>query len=137
MASTSSLGSLFHSPTLGSVRKVWIVLALLNYLLCVCVTPILLAVEMLVSGLGANIFCILSGLRALSRRSDCSLHVVRVSDVFSHIPSVELVQAILSAFPRLHTLSVSFDLKNQLEGNRPEGHSSSLEAEIPGRDNRL
>ncbi|XP_067423949.1 leucine-rich repeat-containing protein 41 [Emydura macquarii macquarii] len=83
------------------------------------------------NGLGANIFCILSGLRALSRRSDCRLHVVRVSDVFSHIPSVELVQAILSAFPRLHTLSVSFDLKNQLEGNRLEGHSSSLEAEIP------
>ncbi|KAH1166391.1 leucine-rich repeat-containing protein 41 isoform X1 [Mauremys mutica] len=82
------------------------------------------------NGLGANIFCILSGLRALSHRRDCSLHVVRVSDVFSHIPSVELVRSILTAFPRLHTLSVSFDLKNQLEGNRPEGHSS-LEAEIP------
>ncbi|EMP25473.1 Leucine-rich repeat-containing protein 41 [Chelonia mydas] len=82
------------------------------------------------NGLGANIFCILSGLRALSHRRDCSLHVVRVSDVFSYIPSVELVRSILTAFPRLHTLSVSFDLKNQLEGNRPEGHSSS-EAEIP------
>uniref|UniRef100_A0A674J6D8 Leucine-rich repeat-containing protein 41 n=1 Tax=Terrapene triunguis TaxID=2587831 RepID=A0A674J6D8_9SAUR len=82
------------------------------------------------NGLGANIFCILSGLRALSHRRDCSLHVVRVSDVFSHIPSVELVRSILTAFPRLHTLSVSFDLKNLLEGNRPEGHSSS-EAEIP------
>ncbi|XP_038268078.1 leucine-rich repeat-containing protein 41 isoform X2 [Dermochelys coriacea] len=82
------------------------------------------------NGLGANIFCILSGLRALSHRRDCSLHVVRVSDVFSYIPSVELVRSILTAFPRLHTLSVSFDLKNQLEGNRPEGRSSS-EAEIP------
>ncbi|XP_050817789.1 leucine-rich repeat-containing protein 41 isoform X2 [Gopherus flavomarginatus] len=82
------------------------------------------------NGLGANVFCILSGLRALSHRRDCSLRVVRVSDVFSHIPSVELVRSILTAFPRLHTLSVSFDLKNQLEGNRPEGHSSS-EAEIP------
>uniref|UniRef100_A0A452HVY2 Leucine-rich repeat-containing protein 41 n=1 Tax=Gopherus agassizii TaxID=38772 RepID=A0A452HVY2_9SAUR len=82
------------------------------------------------NGLGANVFCILSGLRALSHRRDCSLRVVRVSDVFSHIPSVELVWSILTAFPRLHTLSVSFDLKNQLEGNRPEGHSSS-EAEIP------
>ncbi|XP_032660940.1 leucine-rich repeat-containing protein 41 isoform X2 [Chelonoidis abingdonii] len=82
------------------------------------------------NGLGANIFCILSGLRALSHRRDCSLHVVRVSDVFSHIPSVELVWSILTAFPRLHTLSVSFDLKNQLEGNRREGHWSS-EAEIP------
>uniref|UniRef100_A0A8C8RCV7 Leucine-rich repeat-containing protein 41 n=1 Tax=Pelusios castaneus TaxID=367368 RepID=A0A8C8RCV7_9SAUR len=83
------------------------------------------------NGLGANIFCILSGLRALSHRRDSSLHLVRMSDVFSHLPSVELVQAILSAFPRLHTLAVSFDLKNQLEGNRPEGHSNSLEAEIP------
>ncbi|XP_074859608.1 leucine-rich repeat-containing protein 41 [Carettochelys insculpta] len=83
------------------------------------------------NGLGANIFCILSGLRALSHRSDCSLQVVRVSDVFSHIPSVELVRSTLRAYPRLHTLSVSFDLKNQLEGNRPEGHSSSSEAEIP------
>ncbi|XP_053892374.1 leucine-rich repeat-containing protein 41 [Malaclemys terrapin pileata] len=82
------------------------------------------------NGLGANIFRILSGLRALSHRRDCSLHVVRVSDVFAHIPSVELVRSILTAFPRLHTLSVSFDLKNQLEGNRPERHSSS-EAEIP------
>ncbi|KAM6078267.1 leucine-rich repeat-containing protein 41 isoform 2-T2 [Theristicus caerulescens] len=83
------------------------------------------------NGLGANIFCILSGLRALSRRSDCHLRVVRVSDVFSHMPCMELVHCILSAFPQLHTLSVSFDLKNQLEGNRPEGNPSCSEAEIP------
>ncbi|NXV49182.1 LRC41 protein, partial [Uria aalge] len=83
------------------------------------------------NGLGANIFCILSGLRALSRHSDCHLRVVRVSDVFSHMPCMELVHCILSAFPRLHTLSVSFDLKNQLEGNRPEGNPSCSEAEIP------
>ncbi|NXA21556.1 LRC41 protein, partial [Ibidorhyncha struthersii] len=83
------------------------------------------------NGLGANIFCILSGLRALSRHSDCHLRVVRVSDVFSHMPCMELVHCILSAFPQLHTLSVSFDLKNQLEGNRPEGNPSCSEAEIP------
>ncbi|NWY58278.1 LRC41 protein, partial [Chionis minor] len=83
------------------------------------------------NGLGANIFCILSGLRALSRHSDCHLHVVRVSDVFSHMPCMELVRCILSAFPQLRTLSVSFDLKNQLEGNRPEGNPSCREAEIP------
>ncbi|XP_068809123.1 leucine-rich repeat-containing protein 41 isoform X3 [Struthio camelus] len=83
------------------------------------------------NGLGDNIFCLLSGLRALSRHSDCCLHVVRVSDVFSHIPCMDLVRCILSAFPRLHTLSVSFDLKNQLEGNRPEGNPSCREAEIP------
>ncbi|XP_075364816.1 leucine-rich repeat-containing protein 41 isoform X3 [Mycteria americana] len=83
------------------------------------------------NGLGANISCILSGLRALSRHSDCHLRMVRVSDVFSHMPCLELVRCILSAFPQLHTLSVSFDLKNQLEGNRPEGNPSCSEAEIP------
>uniref|UniRef100_A0A8C0BIE1 Leucine-rich repeat-containing protein 41 n=1 Tax=Buteo japonicus TaxID=224669 RepID=A0A8C0BIE1_9AVES len=83
------------------------------------------------NGLGANIICILSGLRALSRHSDCHLRVVRVSDVFSHMPCMELVRCILSAFPQLHTLSVSFDLKNQLEGNRPEGNPSCSEVEIP------
>ncbi|NWR62791.1 LRC41 protein, partial [Bucorvus abyssinicus] len=83
------------------------------------------------NGLGADIFCILSGLRALSHQSDCHLRVVRVSDVFSHMPCMELVCCILSAFPQLHTLSVSFDLKNQLEGNRPEGNPSCSEVEIP------
>ncbi|XP_035189103.1 leucine-rich repeat-containing protein 41 isoform X2 [Oxyura jamaicensis] len=83
------------------------------------------------NGLGANIFCILSGLRALSRHPDCHLHVVRVSDVFSHMPCMELVRCILSAFPQLHTLSVSFDLKNQLEGNGPEENPSCSDAEIP------
>ncbi|NXP76318.1 LRC41 protein, partial [Ramphastos sulfuratus] len=83
------------------------------------------------NGLGDNIFCILSGLRALSHHSDCHLRVVRISDVFSHMPCMELVRCILSAFPQLHTLSVSFDLKNQLEGNRPEGNPSCSEVEIP------
>ncbi|OXB78939.1 UNVERIFIED_CONTAM: hypothetical protein H355_013819 [Colinus virginianus] len=83
------------------------------------------------NGLGANIFCILSGLRALSQHSDCCLRVLRVSDIFSHMPCMELVRCILSVFPRLHTLSVSFDLKNQPEGNRPEGNPSCSDAEIP------
>ncbi|NWS10759.1 LRC41 protein, partial [Pachyramphus minor] len=83
------------------------------------------------NGLDANICCILSGLRALSRHPNCRLRVLRVSDVFSHMPCMELVRCILSAFPQLHTLSVSFDLKNQLEGNRPEGIPSCSEVEIP------
>ncbi|NXL94249.1 LRC41 protein, partial [Alectura lathami] len=83
------------------------------------------------NGLGANVFCILAGLRALSRHSDCCLRVLRVSDVFSHMPCMELVRCILSAAPRLHTLSVSFDLKNQLEGNGPVGNPSCSDAEIP------
>ncbi|NWI60533.1 LRC41 protein, partial [Calyptomena viridis] len=83
------------------------------------------------NGLDANISCILSGLRALSRHPDCRLRVLRVSDVFSHMPCLELVCCILSTFPQLHTLSVSFDLKNQLEGNRPERNPSCREAEIP------
>ncbi|OXB68544.1 hypothetical protein ASZ78_000481 [Callipepla squamata] len=83
------------------------------------------------NGLGANIFCILSGLRALSQHSDCCLRVLRVSDIFSHMPCMELVRCILSVFPQLHTLSVSFDLKNQPEGNRPEGNPGCSDAEIP------
>ncbi|XP_062478995.1 leucine-rich repeat-containing protein 41 isoform X2 [Pezoporus occidentalis] len=83
------------------------------------------------NGLGANISCILSALRALSRHSDCHLHVLRVSDIFSHMPCMELVCCILSASPQLRTLSVSFDLKNQLEGNRPEGNPTCSEVEIP------
>ncbi|XP_061200893.1 leucine-rich repeat-containing protein 41 isoform X1 [Neopsephotus bourkii] len=83
------------------------------------------------NGLGANISCILSALRALSCHSDCHLRVLRVSDIFSHMPCMELVRCILSASPQLHTLSVSFDLKNQLEGNRPEGNPTCSEVEIP------
>ncbi|NXU85053.1 LRC41 protein, partial [Xiphorhynchus elegans] len=83
------------------------------------------------NGLDANICCILSGLRALSRHPDCHLRVLRVSDVFSHMPCLELVRCILSAIPQLHTLSVSFDLKNQLERNRPEGNPTCSEVEIP------
>ncbi|NWS74883.1 LRC41 protein, partial [Crotophaga sulcirostris] len=83
------------------------------------------------NGLGANIFCILSGLRTLSRHPDCCLQVVRVSDVYSHVPCMELVHCVLSALPQLHTLSVSFDLKKQLEGKKPEGNPSCSEAEIP------
>uniref|UniRef100_A0A8C6JKV7 Leucine-rich repeat-containing protein 41 n=2 Tax=Melopsittacus undulatus TaxID=13146 RepID=A0A8C6JKV7_MELUD len=83
------------------------------------------------NGLGANISCVLSALRALSRHSDCHLRVLRISDIFSHMPCMELVRCILSAFPQLHTLSVSFDLKNQLEGNRLEGNPTCSEIEIP------
>ncbi|NWH68420.1 LRC41 protein, partial [Geococcyx californianus] len=83
------------------------------------------------NGLGANIFCILSGLRTLSCHPECHLRVVRVSDVYSHVPCMELVHCILSALRQLHTLSVSFDLKKQLEGNRPEGNQSCSETEIP------
>ncbi|NXN92202.1 LRC41 protein, partial [Rhinopomastus cyanomelas] len=82
------------------------------------------------NGLDDSIFCILSGLQALSRQSGCRLRVVRVSDVFSHMPCMELVRCILSACPQLHTLSVSFDLKNQLEGNSPEGNPSCSDVEI-------
>ncbi|XP_008939117.1 PREDICTED: leucine-rich repeat-containing protein 41, partial [Merops nubicus] len=83
------------------------------------------------NGLGANISCILSGLRALSRHSGCRLRVLRVSDVFSHVPCVELVRGVLSACPQLRTLSVSFDLKSQPDRSRPEGSASCGEAEIP------
>ncbi|NXC00378.1 LRC41 protein, partial [Orthonyx spaldingii] len=80
--------------------------------------------------LDANISCILSGLRALSRRP-CRLRVLRISDGFSHMPCTELVHCIMSTLPQLHTLSVGFHFKNQLEGNRPEESPSCSEAEIP------
>ncbi|XP_058698523.1 leucine-rich repeat-containing protein 41 isoform X1 [Poecile atricapillus] len=83
------------------------------------------------NGLNANISCILSGLRALSRYPECRFRTLRVSDMFSHMPCMELVRCILSALPQLHTLSVSFDLKNQLEGSRPEANPSCSEEEIP------
>ncbi|NXA51261.1 LRC41 protein, partial [Nothocercus julius] len=83
------------------------------------------------NGLGENIAWLLSGLRALSRQPGCRLRVLRVSDVFSHMPCMELVRCVLSALPQLRTLSVSFDLKNQTEGNRPGGNPSCSETEIP------
>ncbi|NWI98389.1 LRC41 protein, partial [Crypturellus undulatus] len=83
------------------------------------------------NGLGANIACLLWALRALSRRPGCRLRVLRLSDVFCHVPCVELVRCVLSALPQLHTLSVSFDLKNQAEGNSPGVNSSCSETEIP------
>ncbi|XP_066181016.1 leucine-rich repeat-containing protein 41 isoform X1 [Sylvia atricapilla] len=83
------------------------------------------------NGLNANISCILSGLRALSRHPECRFRALRVSDMFSHMPCMELVRCVLSALPQLHTLSVSFDLKNQLEGSRPEVNPSCSKAEIP------
>uniref|UniRef100_A0A8C6ZU39 Leucine-rich repeat-containing protein 41 n=1 Tax=Nothoprocta perdicaria TaxID=30464 RepID=A0A8C6ZU39_NOTPE len=74
----------------------------------VCVTPVQLSVKMLVPGLGENILCVVSGLRALCRRPRCRLRLLRLSDVFSHMPCMELVRCILSALPRLQTLSVTF-----------------------------
>ncbi|NXU55850.1 LRC41 protein, partial [Turnix velox] len=83
------------------------------------------------NGLGPNVFSILSGLHTLSHRPGCRLRVLRVSDVFSFVPCVELVHCILSTLPQLHTLSVSFDLKSQMEGNRKKGKSNCTEADIP------
>ncbi|XP_062995499.1 leucine-rich repeat-containing protein 41 [Elgaria multicarinata webbii] len=85
------------------------------------------------NGLGPGIFSILSGLRALSRHSNYCLRVVRISDMFSHIPCMNLVHSFLSAVPLLQTLLVSFDLKSATEWNRPGESldSSSLQEEIP------
>ncbi|CAI5777249.1 Leucine-rich repeat-containing protein 41 [Podarcis lilfordi] len=85
------------------------------------------------NGLGPGIFSILSGLRVLSRHSDYRLRVVRISDMFSHVPCMNLVHAFLSAVPLLQTLLVSFDLKTATERGRPEESwdSSPFEEEIP------
>ncbi|XP_061859183.1 leucine-rich repeat-containing protein 41 isoform X2 [Colius striatus] len=83
------------------------------------------------NGLGANISCLLCGLRALSRQPGCRLHLLRLSDVFSPMPCLELVCRLLSSLPQLRTLSISIDLRYQLEGSGPEGNPGCTEVEIP------
>uniref|UniRef100_A0A8C5RCD6 Leucine-rich repeat-containing protein 41 n=1 Tax=Laticauda laticaudata TaxID=8630 RepID=A0A8C5RCD6_LATLA len=85
------------------------------------------------NGLGSGIFSILSGLRILSQHNDYCLRVVRISDMFAHIPCMNLVHSLLSAVPLLQMLLVSFDLKTAAEWNRLEEDmgSSSLVEEIP------
>ncbi|KAJ6659529.1 hypothetical protein lerEdw1_018764 [Lerista edwardsae] len=85
------------------------------------------------NGLGSNIISILSGLRALSRHSDYCLRVVCISDMFTYIPCMNLVHSLLSAVPLLQKLLVSFDLRNPMEGNRPEEtlDTACLEDKIP------
>ncbi|KAJ7332777.1 hypothetical protein JRQ81_014957 [Phrynocephalus forsythii] len=97
------------------------------------------------NGLGLGIFNILAGLRALSRHSDYSLRVVRISDMFSHVPCMNLVHSFLRAVPLLQILLVSFDLKTAPEWNKseeswdmlflqeeiPEGHLEQLEIRFP------
>ncbi|KAK9404298.1 leucine-rich repeat-containing protein 41 [Crotalus adamanteus] len=82
------------------------------------------------NGLGLGIFSILSGLRILSQCNDYCLRVVRISDMFAHVPCMNLVHSLLSAVPLLRMLLVSFDLKTAAEWNRLEedmGSSSSVE----------
>ncbi|NXY89343.1 LRC41 protein, partial [Alcedo cyanopectus] len=90
------------------------------------------------NGVGSNISCILSGLRALSRRPACQLRTLRLSDVSSAVPCLELVGCLLSAHPQLRLLSLSFDLRNQLEGQPvcsggeiPESCLEQLEIRFP------
>lgn len=99
-----------------------------------CFHHLFLPLKMCFPGLGPGIFSILSGLRALSRHSDYRLRVVRISDMFSHVPCMNLVHAFLSAVPLLQTLLVSFDLKTATERGRPEESwdLSPFEEEIPG-----
>uniref|UniRef100_A0A8D2KS72 Leucine-rich repeat-containing protein 41 n=3 Tax=Varanus komodoensis TaxID=61221 RepID=A0A8D2KS72_VARKO len=85
------------------------------------------------NGLGPGILNILSGLRALSRHSNYCLRVVHISDMFSHVPCMNLVHSFLSAVPLLQTLLVSFDLRSTTESSKPEESSGlpSLQEEIP------
>ncbi|XP_028939296.1 leucine-rich repeat-containing protein 41 isoform X1 [Ornithorhynchus anatinus] len=78
------------------------------------------------NGLGSNIFHLLDGLRALSRRADCRLHTFHLSDLFSPLPVLELVSCILRVLPRLRALSVRVDHPSQWDGPREE------EEEDPG-----
>ncbi|KAH0618653.1 hypothetical protein JD844_018050 [Phrynosoma platyrhinos] len=78
------------------------------------------------NGLGPGISSILSGLRTLSQHSNYCLRVVCISDMFSHVPCMNLVHSFLSAVPLLQTLLISFDLKTATEWDRPEENLSSL-----------
>ncbi|XP_042319336.1 leucine-rich repeat-containing protein 41 [Sceloporus undulatus] len=78
------------------------------------------------NGLGPGISSILSGLRTLSQHSSYCLRVVCISDMFSHVPCMNLVHSFLSAVPLLQTLLISFDLKTATEWDRPEENLSSL-----------
>ncbi|XP_069498381.1 leucine-rich repeat-containing protein 41 [Ambystoma mexicanum] len=71
--------------------------------------------------LGSNIFPVLEALVSLSHYHDCCLRTVSLSDFTVYIPTLELAHTILTAFPSLHVLSLSFDLENFPEKPRMEG----------------
>lgn len=71
--------------------------------------------------LGSNIFPVMEALVSLSHLDGCCLHTVSLSDFTVNIPTLELAHNLLTAFPSLHVLSLSFDLENLPEKPRLDG----------------
>ncbi|XP_069088858.1 leucine-rich repeat-containing protein 41 isoform X2 [Pleurodeles waltl] len=75
--------------------------------------------------LGLNIFPVLEALASLSHLEGCCLHTVSLSDFTVNIPTLELAHTLVTAFPSLRVLSLSFDLENLPE--RPRLDRSTFE----------
>ncbi|KAE8610029.1 hypothetical protein XENTR_v10011993 [Xenopus tropicalis] len=70
--------------------------------------------------LGANIFLIVEALSALSRCPGCSLSMFSMSDFTTYVPTLDLANTILTTFPSLQLLSLSYDLENHNEKETSE-----------------
>ncbi|KAM4722691.1 leucine-rich repeat-containing protein 41 [Rhinophrynus dorsalis] len=70
--------------------------------------------------LGANIFLVVEALSALSRCPGCCLSVFSMSDFTTYFPTLDLAHAILTTFPSLQLLSLSYDLENHSEKEKFE-----------------
>ncbi|XP_053325972.1 leucine-rich repeat-containing protein 41 [Spea bombifrons] len=69
--------------------------------------------------LGVNIFLVVEALSALSRCPGCRLSVFSMSDFTAYVPTLHLAHTILTTFPSLQLLSLSFDLENHSENEPP------------------
>ncbi|XP_075037661.1 leucine-rich repeat-containing protein 41 isoform X2 [Mixophyes fleayi] len=87
--------------------------------------------------LGANITLVLEALSVLSRDPGCCLSVFSMSDFTTYIPTLDLAHTLLSTFPGLQLLSLSYDLEHQSDKERPggaefpENHLKQLELRFP------
>lgn len=61
---------------------------------------------------GGNIPLFLDALSILSHRPTCSLQALSLSDFTAYIPTIHLAHIILSTFPALQTLSLSYDMED-------------------------
>ncbi|KAG8436970.1 hypothetical protein GDO86_007885 [Hymenochirus boettgeri] len=61
--------------------------------------------------LGANIFLVVEALSALSRCPGCSLIMFSMGDFKTYVPTLDLAHTILTTFPSLQFLSLSYDLE--------------------------
>ncbi|KAM4642790.1 leucine-rich repeat-containing protein 41 [Discoglossus pictus] len=81
--------------------------------------------------LGANIFLVVEALTALSRCPGCCLSVFSMSDFTTYVPTLDLAHTILTTFPSLQLLSLSYDLENHIEKEQSE------ESPTEFKENRL